>query len=598
MILKRINKLLAVLLALTLTAGLCACGTGSSTDTESSAEAAGSGAETVTDAAEETDAGTATAESTDSQAEATSSEAEATSSEAEATSSEAEATASAADSDTDGDTESETADQTEATWEVDLAMIDMDAWQYNSSYDVYWQVGVSYCANPADSSLETLGIFVPGAYFNATKNSNGTYSCTVNTSASVNGYTAETAPVLFPVNTPGHKAQDAPTGFSKNCTTYTEEGYIYVLAGCRGKDAGIPAGVTDLKAAIRYIRYNESLLPGCTDRFVVFGHSGGGSQSAVLGSSGDSALYVPYLKAIGAAPTSDAVAAAMCWCPITGFDSSDLGYEWNMGVTRSGLSDEMQGYSDALAAAYATYVNSMGFVDENGNLLTLSESAEGIYQAGTYYEYVKSVIEESLENYLKDSGFSSSAAKSYIDSLNSDTEWVSYNSSTGEITITSIAEFASHFKKATKPIAAFDKLEDGGHELFNTGDGQATHFDTVLYEIIKGSTYAKEFEEDLASVDSLGNSIQYRLNMFSPLYYLMAANEGYKTSSVASYWRIRSGIEQSDTALTTEINLALALEAYGSEVDFETVWDQGHTQAERTGSGTDNFVDWLESLWK
>ena len=490
------------------------------------------------------------------------------------------------------------------TWEVDLDRIDMTKWQYDSGTDVYWQVGISYCANPADEEYETLGIFVPGAYMDAADNGDGTYTCTVNKQGEVNGYTSETAPILFPVNTPGHKAQDAPVSFSKKCSTYTDEGYIYVVAGCRGKDSGIPAGVTDLKAAIRYIRYNEEILPGSTDRIVVYGHSGGGSQSAVLGSSGDSSLYTPYLKEIGAAATSDSVSAVMCWCPITGFDSADMGHEWSMGVTRTDLSEEMQGYSDALAAAYADYVNAMNFVDEEGNTLTLEESEEGIYQAGSYYEYVKDVIEESLEHYLQDTSFPTSgksgsfnSAEDYIDSLNSDTQWVSYDSSTGEVTISSIEEFSLHCKKATKPVAAFDKLDKGGHELFNTGDGETAHFDSVLYEIIKGSTYEEDFAADLASTDALGNSIEYRLNMFSPLYYLMEANEGYQTANVASSWRIRTGIEQSDTPVTTEINLALALASYGSDVDFETVWEQGHTQAERTGDSTENLINWVNSLW-
>ena len=490
------------------------------------------------------------------------------------------------------------------TWEVDLDMIDMTKWQYDSGTDVYWQVGISYCANPADEEYETLGIFVPGIYMDATDNGDGTYTCTVNKQSEVNGYTSETAPILFPVNTPGHKAQDAPVSFSKKCSTYTDEGYIYVVAGCRGKDSGIPAGVTDLKAAIRYIRYNEEILPGSTDRIVVYGHSGGGSQSAVLGSSGDSSLYTPYLKEIGAAATSDSVSAVMCWCPITGFDSADMGHEWSMGVTRTDLSEEMQGYSDELAAAYADYVNAMNFVDEEGNILTLEESEEGIYQAGSYYEYVKDVIEESLEHFLQDTSFPTSgksgsfnSAEDYIDSLNSDTQWVSYDSVTGEVTISSIAEFSLHCKKASKPVAAFDKLEKGGHELFNTGDGETTHFDSVLYEIIKGSSYEEDFAADLESTDALGNSIEYRLNMFSPLYYLMEANSGYQAADAAPDWRIRTGIEQSDTPVTTEINLALALESYGSDVDFETVWGQGHTQAERTGDSTENFIDWVNSLW-
>ena len=48
-----------------------------------------------------------------------------------------------------------------------LAKIDMTKWQYEASDDVYWQVGLSYAADPADSGYETMGVFVPGAYFTA-----------------------------------------------------------------------------------------------------------------------------------------------------------------------------------------------------------------------------------------------------------------------------------------------------------------------------------------------------------------------------------------------------------------------------------------------
>jgi len=247
--------------------------------------------------------------------------------------------------------------------------IDMTKWQYNASDNVYWQVGIQYCSNPADITYETLGIFVPGEYFDAYSNGDGTYTCSVSETGLKNGYTAETAPILFPVNTPGHKAQSAPSSYAKNASSYTSEGFIYVVAGCRGKDSGIPAGVTDLKAAIRYIRSNLAFLPGASDRVVVYGHSGGGSQCAVLGATGDSALYSPYLEAIGASDSSDAVDAVMCWCPITGFDSADEGHEWSMGTTRSNLSDELQSISDELAAAYADYVNAMGFTDEEGKTI-------------------------------------------------------------------------------------------------------------------------------------------------------------------------------------------------------------------------------------
>jgi len=50
-----------------------------------------------------------------------------------------------------------------------------------------------------------------------------------------------------------------------------------------------------------------------------------------------------------------------------------------------------------------------------------------------------------------------------------------------------------------------------------------------------------------------------------------------------------------NTALTVEANLALALGNYEGveDVEFETVWGQGHTTAERSGNSTDNFIAWV-----
>lgn len=36
----------------------------------------------------------------------------------------------------------------------------------------------------------------------------------------------------------------------------------------------------------------------------------------------------------------------------------------------------------------------------------------------------------------------------------------------------------------------------------------------------------------------------------------------------------------------------LVLENYGAGVDFETVWGQGHTQAESTSPSAENFTQW------
>lgn len=587
------------------------------------------------------------------------------------------------------------ADSAEETSEIvtNLSKIDNTKWQYNEEDNVYYQLGIQYCENPADTEYEELAIIVPAAYMDATDNGDGTYTCTLNTTAEVNGYTAETAPIVFPVNTPGYSAQSPMTEYS-SVSEYTDAGFIYVHAGCRGRDAGAPAGVTDLKAAIRYIRYNDGNIAGDMDSIFTFGMSGGGAQSALLGVTGDSELYDDYLEAIGAVMgVSDSVLGSMGWCPITSLDSADEAYEWMMGTTRSGLTDEEQSISDGLTVAYAEYINSLGLTDSEGNALTLEESEDGRYQSGSYYEYMVSVIEESLNNFLADTTFpydsdSSSqghqagmgsdggnggpgggkgapdggnggpggempegekpegeigelngempsgemsndgeteevdftaiddinrtenssgvsisgtfeTAQDYIDALNANGTWVTYDEATNTATITSIADFAEAVKTASKGIAAFDQLDEsqGENTLFGYGDGEGAHFDSMLASVLSnlGSSYAADYEEDLSQEDELGHTVDYRLNMYSPLYYLLSSSEGYGTSSVAKYFRINTGLWQSDTAVNTEANLVLALQNYGSEVDYSFVWGQEHTMAERDGDSTSNFIEWVNA---
>lgn len=599
--------------------------------------------------------------------------------------------------------------------EEQMPKIDMTQWQYNEEHDVYWQTGISYCAAPADENYETLGIYVPGAYMTGTENDDGTYTCQVNEEGSAGGFTAETAPMVLPVDTPGYAAMDAPAEYVETTSAYTDAGFVYIYAGCRGREAGAPAGVTDLKAAIRYVRYNGELLPGSTDQIYSFGMSGGGAQSALLGATGDSELYTPYLEAIGAvSSTSDAVAGSMCWCPITNLDYASEAYEWNLGVTRTGLDEEMQALSDGMAEQFALYINELGLKDSDGQPLLLEASEDGIYQAGSYYAYLKSVIEDSLNHFLSDTTFPYTAAsggkggfggrnglggdldgtldgkadggfggkdglgdkdgfggkdgldgkadlggkgqpdgdlpeldgdlsesegaqadgggkelrtgglgggdfaadgivrngtaggislsgtyetaQDYIDALNAEKTWVKYDSGTNTATITSVADFVSAMKTASKDLGAFDALDEsqGENILFGDGDGEGDHFDAVMAQLLKGTDYETAFAEDLERTDALGTSTADRVNMYNPLYYLSSYYDGYQSASVAPHWRIRSGINQSDTALTTEVNLALALENYGADVDFETVWGQAHVEAERTGDSTENFIAWVK----
>ena len=528
---------------------------------------------------------------------------------------------------------------------------DNAAWQYDEINDIYWQVGVVYVANPASLDYETLGIYVPGAYLEASANGDGTYTASVKFDAQVGQFTAVTAPYVLPVNTPGYNASQAPTWLADGIANYTQAGMIYLQPGIRGRDnttdsqgqevvGGAPWGVTDLKAAIRYVRYNKDLLPGDTDKIVSFGHSGGGAQSAVLGASGDSTLYNPYLEALGAAmkdkqgnPISDAPYGTMTWSPITSLDYADAAYEWNLGqFADSNTRAEgtfTQALSQDLAKEYANYINQLGLKHE-GQALTLTESSEGIYTQGSYVTYLEGVVNQSLNNFLADTSFPYTSdgagpggstesvtyetAQAYIDSLNAETQWVTYDAAANRAKISSLADFAKYVKTASKSVPAFDALDRSLAEnaVFGVADANELHFDQLVARLLKNnqakyesltdwnSQYVTDFESDLAKTDSLGKTIAERQDLYNPMFYLTSAYSGYQTSKPAPHWRIRSGLSQGDTALTVETNLALALEnqANGAvkSVDFATVWGQGNTTAERTGHASANFIQWVQEI--
>ena len=541
--------------------------------------------------------------------------------------------------------------------------IDMDNWNYDETNDIYYQIGLVYCAEPEDTSYESCGIYVPGKYFTGTENSNGTYTCTLNENAQVGNYSASSAPIVIPVNTPGYSSCAAPTSYSGDSVKdYIDEGFIYLDAGCRGRDnAEAPDGVTDLKSAVTYYRFNGDVLPGDAEKIFTFGHSGGGAQSALMGASGNSELYNTYLESIGAAMVdkdgnglSNAIAGAMCWCPITNLDTADEAYEWNMGQYMRENGTFSAALSDDLAAEYATYINDLGLKDPNGNTLTLEESDSGTYTSGSYYDYMLEVTEESLNNFLADTTFpytpsssedmrgmpsgdasgempsgevpsdsgsmpsgdsetsdSSSSyetAQDYIDSLNSDETWIEYDASTNTAKITSLEAFVKHCKNPSKSVAAFDDLERSQAEngLFGLDAESSSHFDSILANLLSEnkdkyssysdySDYSSEYSNDLAQTDSLNNTMRTRVNMYNPMYYLCDYYDGAGSSDVAQYWRINTGIEQGDTSQCVDVNLYLAVaQKVGNDnVEFSTVWGQGHTQAERTGDSTTNFINWV-----
>ena len=348
----------------------------------------------------------------------------------------------------------------------------------------------------------------------------------------------------------------------------------------------------------------------------------------------------------------------MCWCPITNLTQADLSYEWMMGQFSSegtrAYGTWTRSLSRDMARAYADSLNRMGLRDEQGNVLTLTQSESGIYMAGPYYDYLKTTIETSLNNFLKDNQFplttgqsdfqvdgafpgqgaqesmggwtppkgapvmpmaqeephTYNSAKEYIDALNGDNPWITYDEKTNTATISSVEAFVEHMKQATKSVGAFDDLQKAQAEnlLFGNGQNDALHFDgNMTYFMEKRQNTYKNYsdyddsirqayEGDMNNVDALHVDTLTRQLMYDPMTFILVPAGEKKPSTLAKHWRIHTGISQGDTALTTEVNLALALKQRKDveDVDFAMVWEKKHTMAERTGSSTENFIQWVK----
>ena len=605
------------------------------------------------------------------------------------------------DADTVEDTVEETTEEAVEEPEVDprafrKLTIDSSAWKYDEENDVYYQLGIPYCLHPAATSYESLAIFVPGAYLSASAEDENVLE--VAADAHVGAYSAATAPILMPINSGTFGAQTSPTAYSfEGLQPYLGAGYIYVYAGFRGRSSGyesregrrgdvysggVPWPVIDLKAAVRFLRYNREALPGDTDRIITFGFSGAGGISAVMGASGDAEAFMPYLTEIGAAThdatgehLTDATFASATWCPITSLDAADASYEWMMGqyavdgTRREGTWTHL--LSADLARSFAAYVNDMGLTTPDGTPLTLEQSDEGIFCAGSYYDYLMTTIQESATTFFSTTEFpytyapthlvsavfpgdpnllrtgagtsdieqitgdasavaagmsadreddAESSTQSmtfetdldYVNHLNRDIWWLTYNQRRTSAFITSIADFSRQVKGAAKDVCAFDAIGRSSveNQLFGVDDATSLHFSKMVADCLVAGREAyaacEDFEEvlvtdwtgDLTELDSMGQDMQTRRDMFDPLHFLCPAREGFESSGVAPHWRINSGVFQTDTSLTTEVNLTLALTAneHVKRVDFTPVWGQGHVLAEATGTAEENLLAWIADI--
>lgn len=513
----------------------------------------------------------------------------------------------------DGEEEAHPALLSDGSYSLDLSVYEWTYLKPNSRYaDVavpcYYIKNVVYCANPTNPTLQCLNIYVPVEYLNE--------DGTINATGERNGYTAATAPILYqnscgsyygiaPYAIIAGKDNGAAQGWYYR---YLSQGYVIVFAGERGintiADDGTivgaaPIGLSDLKAGLRYLRHNSNLIPGNTERIISQGMSAGGAMSSLLGVSGNSHYFDDYLEEMGAVMDErDDVYADQAYCPIIDLDHAALAYEWTYRCDKSGqfadtYTDFTTALSDLMAVKYAEYVNELSLKDADGNALTLA--ADGS-QSGTLYDWLIEQYEDSYTYYVEEKN------KTRMDS---DYEWLDYSVESCRAVLSATSEgtaleslIKSDYLSRKKGCLSFDDLaKTGDNKVFgvpNSKDGSdesKRHYTTDMPELIEKlkETYPTEYAEyyDAYYNDVTNAEVLEMIKWYNPYRYIL---DGQTT--LAKYFRINVGSEDSDTSPLVSGIFSLLLGQAGVDVDYNIVWGFGHIDADYP----EDFLAWSENI--
>lgn len=421
---------------------------------------------------------------------------------------------------------------------------------------------IYYVTHVVDPVYQTLNLYVPeSAYENHTQ-----------------------TPIFLKTNVGGYMASKASQPSATDATGRALlEGYIVVMPGARGSNSTViraagdtlwtgraPAGLIDLKSAIRYLRHNKATIPGDTEKIITDGTSAGGAMSSLLGATGNHPAYEPYLKAVGAANERDDVFAAVCYCPITDLGHADMAYEWLYNLTNTGtrsLSPEQIAISNALAASYPAYLNSLNLRKPDDTPLT----------ADNYTAYMKSFLIRSAQK-ARNEGCEIPPETGV--KLNS-----GFRGSPGEFVVDIDLDLYFNYilsKRQLKTPPAFDQSgvlidrPSPENSVFGDETGNAVNF--TAFSLQKATGHAS------ATPDP---SIIEKVRLMNPMSFI-----GDGISRTTPNWYIRHGAIDRDTGFQISINLYTKLINNGYNVDFALPWNRGHSG----DYNLDDLFEWMKEI--
>lgn len=448
----------------------------------------------------------------------------------------------------------------------------------------FWRA-IPYVASPLDAAHQSLNLSVPmeidGQPIDATRapilfqNNVGGYMPSDMSQATG----IDDAPFTPPPGMGQKLGAEAPSGSAmmmalgervSNAKLALAAGFVVCEPGARGRtlqDAEgtwygtAPAAIVDLKAAVRFLKANKDTVPGNTDQIISSGTSAGGALSALLGASADAPGYQPYLAALGAAETSDAIFAVGSWCPITDLDHADAAYEWMWGANPPAEGATVdRALSERLAAAFPPYQASLGLTAADGSPLTadtLRNQLLARYLIPEATAFLTALPEADRTAYL--------AANPGIgwDGTTASFDWTGY---------------IAHVGPRKKGAPAFDApdLSTGENNLFGGGQTQARNFTETGLRLATGDATA-----------TLDHAISDIVALMNPMPFLAARNPARPR-----HWWFRVGAKDTDTSLSVIANLAAQTESLGDSTSLRLYWDAGHGANE----DAEAFLDWISTI--
>ncbi|MCD7861977.1 MAG: alpha/beta hydrolase [Lachnospiraceae bacterium] len=354
------------------------------------------------------------------------------------------------------------------------------------------------------------------------------------------------------------------------------EGYIVACPGARGRDTvvdgvyvgrgDLPMTIIDLKAAVRWLRRHQDEFPADTDKIFFDGTSSGGGMATLMGATGNSPKYEPYLDEIGAAKERDDIFCAVVNSPITDFAHIDLAYEWLFSADRvPGLYEGNEKDADVsrrMAKAFEEYVNQLHLTDpESGNLL-------GFADIDTYSPYLLKKLSEAATKYLSE--MSEEERTAWLeDEFNKPV--LKWNGEKADITdLKAYVNWnTGRWMKYLGCYDAFIAKPSRENEAFGTQDGSSGHFSVRMGEILADSKdYAKEGQEWIEAAKKNVNG-EYLVN---PMNFIGTD----EVCTIAPHWYMRCGCHHETTG-NIFLNLVLRiLNCTDADVNWRYSWPMRH----------------------